>query len=229
MATRYDRQLPLWGEGGQRRLKDAVVGVAGCGGLGTTLLTNLASAGVGHLVIADGDVPDITNLNRQFVYREGQGDKKAVILRDWLLSVNPEIEVTVFTERLDSGNMPKVYGGCDMLVDCLDRIDTRKILNGYALSSGKTLVHAGVAGFTGQLTVVVPGSTPGLDDIYRNVRDAPPGTVTPSVGSMVSTMASMEATQVIQLITGKGSPFIGRMLFVDLQNGTFDVADLRPS
>ncbi len=223
---RYSRQMPLFGDVGQEKLRKATVGVAGCGGLGTTLLTNLASAGVGTLVIADGDVPDVTNLNRQFVYREGESAPKADVLKGWLMSVNPNVEVIAFHESLDEDNLDAVFHDCDILVDCLDRISTRKVLNRYAVRSNKPLVHAGVAGYTGQLTVVIPGRTPDLEQIYEKISDAPAGTVTPSVGSMVSTMASLEATQVIQMITSTGSPFIGKMLIVDLNCGSIDVIDL---
>ena len=224
--SRYSRQIPLFGEEGQEKLRKAKVGVAGCGGLGTTLLTNLASAGVGTLVIADVDVPDVSNLNRQFVYREGETEHKAELLKTWLTSVNPEIKVVTFCSTLNEENIDDVFRDCDILVDCLDRISTRKILSRCAVRTGKPLVHAGVTGFTGQLTVVIPGKTPDLEQIYDKVSDAPAGTVIPSVGSMVSTIASLEATQVIQLITSTGSPFIGKMLLIDLDCGSIEVIDL---
>lgn len=223
---RYSRQMPLFGEEGQEKLRRTKVGVAGCGGLGTTLLTNLASAGVGTLVIVDGDVPDVTNLNRQFVYREGESDPKAEIMKGWLTSVNPNVEVISYHDILNEDNLDDIFRDCDILVDCLDRISTRKVLSRYAVRSGKPLVHAGVAGFMGQLTVIVPGRTPDLEQIYEKVSDAPAGTVTPSVGSMVSTMASLEATQVIQMITSTGAPLIGKMLMVDLNCGSVDIINL---
>ncbi len=223
---RYFRQSPLFGDEGQEKLRNAKVGVAGCGGLGTTLLTNLASAGVGNLMIADGDVPDITNLNRQFVYREGGSGHKADLMKEWLTSVNPNIKVIAFNEFLSEDNLDQLFHDCDILVDCLDRISTRKILSRYAVRTGKPLVHAGVTGFTGQLTVVIPGKTPDLEQIYEKIADAPAGTVTPSVGSMVTTLASLEATQVIQMITSTGTPFIGKMLMIDLNCGIFDIIDL---
>lgn len=214
MPTRYDRQVPLIGEEGQRRLSESVVGIAGCGGLGTTVVTNLASAGVGHLVIADGDVPDVTNLNRQFVYREGSEDEKSVLLAQWAREVNPGVDVTSFPERLTDGNIGSVLGKCGILVDCLDSLDARRLLNRYAVRSGKTLVHAGVTGYTGQATVVVPGRTPCLECLYRGVRVPP--SAPPSLGAMVTHLASLEALQVVQIVTGTGSPLVGKMEVVDM-------------
>lgn len=226
MSTRYSRQILLFGEEGQEKLRNATVGVAGCGGLGTTLLTNLASAGIGNLVIADGDVPEISNLNRQFVYRETDSEFKAELMKKWILSVNPSVNVSTFDRRLSEDNLENVFQDCDILVDCLDSIRIRKALSRYAVRSGKPLVHAGVTGYTGQLTVVVPGKTPDLEQIYGTVCDAPSKSVPPSIGSMVSTLASLEATQVIQMITGIGAPFIGRMLMLDLNCGTVDIIEL---
>lgn len=226
MITRYSRQIPIFGEEGQEKLRNATVGVAGCGGLGTTLLTNLASAGIGNLVIADGDVPEISNLNRQFVYRETDSEFKAELMKKWILSVNPSVNVSTFDRRLSEDNLEDVFQDCDILVDCLDCIRIRKVLSRYAVRSGKPLVHAGVTGYTGQLTVVVPGKTPDLEQIYGTVCDTPSKSVPPSIGSMVSTLASLEATQVIQMITGIGAPFIGRMLMLDLNCGTVDIIEL---
>lgn len=224
MSTRYDRQKLLFGEECHDKLREAVVGVAGCGGLGTTVVTNLASAGVGHLVLVDGDVPDITNLNRQFVYREGQDEPKAKLLAKWANEVNPEITVESHADWLDESNMDSFFGKCDLVVDCLDNLPVRMILNRYCVDTGKILVHAGVTGYTGQLTVVVPGKTPDLESIYKGV--AIPKIVPPSLGSMVGTLASLEATQVIQMITGTGSPFIGRMLVIDMESGDIDILQL---
>lgn len=224
MPTRYDRQILLLGEEGQKKLSEAKVGVAGCGGLGTIVVTNLASAGVGSMIIADKDVPDITNLNRQFVYREGDEESKADLLSQWACDLNPEVAVDYYEGELNEFTLPALFEDCDILVDCLDNMGTRMLLNDFAMESGKILVHAGVTGYAGQVTVIVPGKTPGLEEIYRYVK--PSAGTPPSVGSMVSLIGSLEATQVIQMITGTGSPFVGKLATVDLQNGSIDIINL---
>ncbi len=217
MSTRYDRQIPLFGKDGQDALAHAVVGVAGCGGLGTSVVTSLASAGVGTLIIADGDIPDITNLNRQFVYREGQEENKSELLAQWAMEVNPDISAVPFPEHLNECNTEAVFGECSIIVDCLDRMETRLMLNRFAVKSGKMLVHGGVSGYTGQVTVVVPGTTPCLECLYGEVKDTSGDVPTPSVGAMVSQIASAEALQVIQIITGTGSPLIGKLFTADME------------
>ena len=224
MPSRYDRQVLLFGEEGQKKLAEAKVGIAGCGGLGTVVVTNLASAGVGSMIIADKDVPDITNLNRQFVYREGDEESKADLLSQWACDLNPEVAVDYYEGELNEFTLPALFEDCDILVDCLDNMETRMLLNDFAMESGKILVHAGVTGYAGQVTVIVPGKTPGLEEIYRYVK--PSAGTPPSVGSMVSLIGSLEATQVIQMITGTGSPFVGKLATVDLQNGSIDIINL---
>lgn len=228
MSTRYDRQILMIGEEGQSKLTQAKVGVAGCGGLGTSLVTNLASAGVGTLIIADSDIPDITNLNRQFVYREGSEANKAELLAQWASEVNPEICAIPFIRHLDESNMDEVFGECDIIADCLDSIDSRLALNRFAVSSGKTLVHCGVSGYAGQVTVVVPGRTPCLECLYGATSEkARSPTHVPSIGAMVMNVASMESVQVLQIITGTGAPLVGRMLSFDLDVPEADIFDIR--
>ena len=224
MPSRYDRQILLFGEEGQKKLSEAKVGIAGCGGLGTVVVTNLASAGIGSMIIADKDVPDITNLNRQFVYREGDTESKADLLSQWACDLNPEVAVDYYEGELNEFTLPALFEDCDILVDCLDNMETRKLLNAFSQETGKVLVHAGVTGYTGQVSVIVPGKTPDLEGIYRYVK-APEG-IPPSLGSMVSLIGSLESTQVVQIITGTGSPLVEKLAVVDLQNGSMEIIDL---
>lgn len=217
MSTRYDRQIPVFGKDGQDALAHAAVGVAGCGGLGTSVVTALASAGVGTIIIADGDTPDITNLNRQFVFREDSEGNKSELLAQWAMEVNPDVSAVPFPEYLNEDNLGAVFGDCTVIADCLDRTDTRLMLNRFAVDSGKTLVHGGVSGYTGQVTAVVPGITPCLECLYGDRKDTSGDVPTPSVGAMVLYIASMEALQILQILTGTGSPLIGKLFSADME------------
>jgi len=226
MSTRYDRQMPLVGEEGMRRIMNTTVGVIGCGGLGTTVITSLSSAGIGKLVIFDGDTPDVTNLNRQFVYHEGQKGNKAEIMRYWIMSVNPSVKVEAHPERLTEENS-HLLSKCDILVDCLDNIESRKVLNAYAVKSGKILVHGGVAAMCGQVTVVVPGKTPCLECMIGDRKRE----INPTISSAVMFIATLEAMEVLKIAAGIGEPLAGKMLTVDLGSNVFEVDDVcrRPS
>lgn len=224
MNGRYSRQLPLLGEEGQEKLAHSKVGVAGCGGLGTSAVTALASAGVGELVLADPDTPEISNLNRQFVYREDSDRPKAELLREWALSVNPHIRVSAYVGEIDSSSAGMVFEGCDVVLDCLDSISSRRELNRWCVSNRKILVHAGISGMQGQLTVVVPGRTPCLECLYGRVKEA--DRPTPSMGAAVMHFGSAEALQAIMVLTGVGDPLIGRMLTSDLSVPSYEVLDV---
>jgi molybdopterin/thiamine biosynthesis adenylyltransferase len=225
MSTRYDRQLPLIGEDGQEKLAHAKIGIAGCGGLGTSAVTALASAGVGELVLADPDTPDITNFNRQYVYRPTDTETpKAELLRSWAEEVNPDCRVEDYVGAVSESSAGFVFSGCDMILDCLDSVTARRALNRWCVGAGMTLVHAGVTGFTGQVTVVVPGKTPCLECLYGHVRETTEHT--PSIGAAVATVGSIEAAQAIILVTGKGEPLVGKMLTVDLTNSSSEVVEV---
>lgn len=225
MRGRYSRQFPIFGDEGQRRLENATVGIAGCGGLGTNAATHLAASGVGTLILADGDVPEESNLNRQFVFREGDQRNKAVLLAEWVRSVNPAAEVRPFPGYID-GDTVKIFGECDIIMDCLDSREARTILNGYALSSGKPLVHGGTEGTGGQVTSVIPGRTPCLECILPPGRAGDPASMSAAAGTAGAVMAA----EAVKIITGTGSPLAGRIFFFDLLTGNFRTEDilLRP-
>ena len=224
MPSRYDRQTALFGEDGQEKLRKARVGIAGCGGLGNIVVTDLASAGVGYMMVVDGDSPDITNLNRQFVFREDDDRGKSDILSEWACDINPDIEVGYYEGDITDENIDRLFDSCEILVDCLDSMEARFVLNRYAVRSGKILVHAGVSGLNGQITVIIPGKTKDLEDIYRNVKVSE--THPPSVAAMVTMVGSVQALQVIKLITGVGDTLIGKMVVFDALQASVDIIDL---
>lgn len=221
MNARYGRQIPIVGAEGMERIRGTTVGVVGCGGLGTTLATSLAAAGIGGLVLIDGDRPEITDLNRQFAYREGTTSSKAHELSRWLSSVNPQVAVEAHAEHLDAGNTG-LLSGCDILADCLDNMRSRKLLNRFAVDSGKPLVHAGVSHLHGQVTVVIPGRTPCLECLFGDTDDEDA-----SISAAVMLIASAEAMEVLKLAAGTGEPLAGRILTVNLGGNAFEVTEVR--
>ena len=211
--SRFERQLPRFGEDGQRRIMEAKVGVAGCGGLGVNVITALAEAGVCRYVLCDHDVPDVTNLNRQFIYSAGDPRPKSVISAEGILALNPAADVEAICEPVtaDNGDM---FAGCDVIVDCLDSFEARMALNDHSQKLGIPLAHAGISGLNGQIYVSIPGRTPCLRCVLGTARD-PEGPV-PSVGAAVATLAGMEALEVLKVITGLGSACEGALVTVDL-------------
>lgn len=224
MNGRYDRQIPVFGEEGQARIASAKIGVAGCGGLGVNLLTQLAEAGVNHYVLSDGQVPDISNLNRQFIYSPCDYRPKADVAGDWILMLNPLAEVEAHAEPL-SVDTRAMFAGCDVLVDCMDNMESRMILSDLSEEIGVPLVHAGVSGMEGQIAVCIPGKTPSLRDMIGTVKDQE-GPV-PAFGAAVSMIAGMEAVEVLKLISGMGSEIQGKMVTVDMCTWRTETVEFR--
>lgn len=212
--SRFERQLPVFGEEGQARIMGSRVGIAGCGGLGVNVITDLVEAGVCSFVLCDHDIPDITNLNRQFIYYAGDMRPKSVISAEWILALNPAADVQAVGEPVtaDNGDM---FAGCDVIVDCLDSFEARMALDDYSRKLGVPLVHAGVSGLHGQLYVSVPGRTPSLRDVLGTAKD-PEGPV-PSVGAAVAAVAGMQAMEVLRILSGLGSACEGVLTTVDLE------------
>ena len=217
--SRFERQLPIFGEEGQMRIMNAKVGVAGCGGLGVNIITALAEAGVCRFVLCDHDVPDVTNLNRQFIYAAGDMRPKSMISAEWILALNPVADVEAISEPVTSENLD-MFAGCDVVIDCLDSFEARMALDDHSRKLGVPLVHAGISGLNGQLYVSVPGRTPSLRDVLGTVRD-PEGPV-PSVGAAVAAVAGMQAMEALRVISGLGSACEGVLTTVDLGTMTME-------
>jgi molybdopterin/thiamine biosynthesis adenylyltransferase len=212
---RFERQLPIFGEEGQQRIMNAVVGVVGCGGLGVNVITQLCMAGVTHFILCDHQTPELSNLNRQFIYSAGDYRPKSVISAEWILALNPSAEVQANAEPLSVLN-GDLFRGCDILVDCLDTFESRMVLSDLSERMGVPLVHGGINGFDGQIAVCVPGRTKSLREMIGTMSDSE-GTI-PSVGAAVSTIASMEALEVLKIISDIGTENEGKLITVDMRS-----------
>ena len=222
MEGRYDRQIPVFGEDGQKRIQEAVVGIAGCGGLGVNVITQLTAAGVSGFILCDPQTPDVTNLNRQFIYYPADYRPKAEIAAQWVLALNPLAMVEAHAEAICEENRA-VFRHCDVIIDCLDSFEGRMVLSDLSEETGIPLIHGGVSGMHGQIAVCIPGKTPSLRDMIGTMRD-PEGTV-PSVGAAVSNIASMEALEALKLLSGIGTCNAGRLVTVDMEHWTTETVD----
>mgnify|MGYP000845311589 FL=1 len=227
-ADRYARQMLLHGMGeeGQRRLAEAAVGVMGVGGLGSPAAMYLAAAGVGRLVLADHQSPEESNLNRQVLHwaedvgAVGKVDSAARKLR----AFNPDIEVVPRAVMVTQDNIGQVFDGCDLIMDCLDSIPARMVVNDHALATFTPVVHAAVEGWHGQVTVVVPGTTPCLACLFP--RAPPAARAIPIMGATAGTFGCLQAGEAIKLITGIGQPLTSRLLIGDLESQYWDVVNI---
>ncbi|MCE5282620.1 MAG: HesA/MoeB/ThiF family protein [Deltaproteobacteria bacterium] len=210
---RYQRQIPLFGEAGQEALKGARVLIAGAGGLGTVIALYLAAAGVGTLRIVDCDSVEESNLSRQLLHWSGDlGRPKTLSAAEKLAALNPLVRLEERPGKIDRGSIGAMAAGCDLIVDAMDNFPTRYLLNRAALERGIPLVHGAVRGFYGQATTVIPGRTPCLRCIFPS---GPPSEFFPIAGTTCGVIGSIEATEALKLLTGKGEPLAGRLFFWD--------------
>ena len=224
---RYRRQilLPDWGQAGQEKLKRARVAVVGAGGLGSAALTYLALAGVGYLRIIDPDAVELTNLNRQMLHAETSiGKHKVDSAAERLKALNSDITIETFPESITDRNALELIADC-LIVDALDNLPARLILNRAALRMNRPLFHGAVYGLEGRATTIYPGQTPCLACLYEA---GMPGE-TPVVGIAPGIIGCIQATEVIKHILGLGERLTHRMLAFDGRSMTFREITLKPN
>lgn len=212
---RYKRQMLLdgWGEAVQQRLKDSTVFVAGAGGLGSPVVFYLAVAGVGRIRLCDFDAPEMSNLNRQILHDPGDiGKNKAVSGRETVARLNPDVEVEAITTRIEADNVDELVGDAKVIVDCMDNIPTRFVLNGCAMRKDIPLVHGTVWGLEGRLAVFRPPHTACLNCF---IAEAPPKETFPVVGATPGVIGCMQVVETLKLLTGQGTTLDGKLLLWD--------------
>jgi molybdopterin/thiamine biosynthesis adenylyltransferase len=218
---RYGRQImiPQIGERGQEKLKRARVFIAGAGGLGCPVSIYLAAAGVGHLRIVDHDKVDLTNLNRQVAHWTADvGRRKVDSAQEKLNKLNPNVTVENLSVTISDKNASELVSGFDLIVDAMDNLPTRYVLNKTAIEQGVPFVHGAVNGFEGRAMTVIPGKTACLMCLYRG---PVPESKFPVIGVTPAVIASIQATEVIKYLVGIGKLLTNRLLAYDGLNLKF--------
>jgi len=218
---RYDRQIIVRGFGkeGQERLKRTRVFIAGAGGLGSPIATYLAAAGVGMIRLADHDRVELSNLNRQVLHWDDDiGRSKVDSATEKLKKLNPEVKVEAIGEMITEANVSRLAAGFDLIVDAIDNLPTRYLLNRTALEMDIPFFHGAVYGFEGRVMTVIPGETACLGCVYRG---AIPEEKFPVVGVTPAVIGCIQATEVIKYIVGIGQLLTNRLLVYDGLNMKF--------
>lgn len=205
---------------GQQRILDARVLVIGAGGLGSPVLLYLAASGVGHITVCDGDDVDISNLQRQIVHRiEAVGFNKAESAALAMRAINPEINVTVLTQRLRDSALFTQVAMADVVIDASDNFATRHAINHACVSLRKPVVSGAATGFDGQVTVfdLRDANSPCYHCLYPDTgsggetRCAENGVFSPLVGII----GSVQAVETLKLLSGAGRSLNGRLLLLN--------------
>ena len=176
------------------------VGIAGCGGLGSNCAVALARVGIGHLVIADFDSIDVSNLNRQYFFLDQVGEKKAYALRDNIVKINPEVKVTAFDIRLDKHNVRELFIDCDIIVEAFDLADMKHMLVETVLTffpDKHIIAGVGLAGWGGSNAIRMRkmGQLIICGDETKEVSEE-----LPPLAPRVGIVANMQANQVLEIL-----------------------------
>lgn len=205
---------------GQERLLASTVLIVGCGGLGHPAAAYLAAAGVGRLWLADDDVVEASNLQRQFHFTpDDLGSPKASVLAERLAGQNPGIEVRVLAERLDEARLRDLLADCDLVLDCSDNFATRHAINHASVATGTPLVMGAATRFEGQLSVFDPrrADSPCYACLFDEGQADDGGCATFGVfAPLVGVVGTAQAAEALKLLLGIGTAACGQLVLFDL-------------
>jgi adenylyltransferase/sulfurtransferase len=221
---RYNRQLiiPEIGEEGQKKIKQAKVFIAGIGGLGSISSYYLAAAGIGHLKIVDRDKVDLSNLNRQIIHwTEDIGELKSESGLRKLKRLNPNSAIEAIHAEISEENCADLIGDCSVVVDAMDNMKTRRILNASAVRKGIPYIYGGVHQLDGMASTFIPGQTPCLECVFPSLGSQSDGPPPGILGPVPGLIACIQAIETIKLIAGLGGLLTGRLLFFSGYDMTF--------
>jgi molybdopterin/thiamine biosynthesis adenylyltransferase/rhodanese-related sulfurtransferase len=228
---RYSRHilLPEVGEAGQAKLLKSRVLLLGAGGLGSPAAMYLAAAGVGTLGVVDADVVDASNLQRQIVHATSRvGTPKVESAAKTIAELNPDVKVVPHMERMTSSNVERLFSDYEVIVDGTDNFPTRYLVNDASVFLGKPVVHGSIFRFDGQVTTFIPEKAakklgmPEPSPCYRCLYpEPPPPHLAPScqeagvLGILCGIIGTLQATEAIKILLGRGNTLGGRLLTYD--------------
>lgn len=214
------------GKAGQEKLKNARVLVIGAGGLGSPLLIYLAAAGIGSIGIVDDDVVDASNLQRQILYSTAEvGEKKVKLASQKLKALYPEIQIDTFDTRLDEENSEKLFSNYDVIADCTDNYKTRELIGKISRKANKPLAFASVLNYEGQISVFNYNGGASYSDLFPQV---PKDGIYEAndiglLGVLPGIAGTLQANEIIKIITGYGEVLSGKLLVFNIQNNKFNL------
>lgn len=225
---RYSRNVKTLSKEENDRLKEFKVCVVGCGGLGGYVIEMLGRIGVGSITAVDGDVFEESNLNRQILSSsESLGLSKALVAKLRMEKVNPLIKVEPVQAMLTEENSLDILKNHHVVVDALDSIPTRLMLQDSCKKLNIPMIHGAIAGWYGQVTTIFPGDDT-LNKIYNKDKNEAKG-IEKEMGNPSFTpalTASIEVSEAIKLLLGRGELLRKKILFIDLLSSEYDIVPI---
>lgn len=228
IPLRYHRNIGTFGIRGQILLLTATVAVVGAGGLGGLVIELLARAGIGHIIVVDPEGFEEENLNRQVLSTMTTLDQfKAEAAKDRIQQINPSLSITYHVTNLSAGNAHPLLAGAAVVVDCVDHIPVRLIIQETASSLHIPMVSAAIAGFSGYVLTVLPGDS-GWKTLVNTTHIPERGAeiLTGNPATTPAFAASLEVQEVVKLLIGKGEILKDKLFFFDLAGNTFEIISI---
>lgn len=226
MEERYNRNMNTLSPEENGKLKDFKVCVIGCGGLGGYVIELLGRLGIGSITAVDGDVFDVTNLNRQLLSSENLiGESKSMAAKQRMSSINSEVNLNPIHTFVTEENCDEIIKGHDIVVDALDNMDSRRLLERHCEKQNLPLIHGAIAGWYGQVSTILPGDRT-LEKIYP--KDANKGAEV-ELGNPSFTpalVASIEVAEVIKVLLKKDQLLHQKLLTIDLLSHDYEIYNL---
>jgi len=224
---RYNRQLilPEWGSEAQEKVKNSRVLVIGAGGLGCPILSYLTAAGVGHIAIMDFDVVEVSNLQRQVIYDMNDvGKNKASAACQKLKAFNPLVSIVAIERALDKTNALEIIKEYDVVADATDNFETRYLINDTCVILNKPFIFGSILGFEGQVSTFNYQDGPTYRCLYPEPpakENAPNCNDSGVIGALAGVIGSMQANEILKIISGVGKILSGKLWIADLLNNQF--------
>lgn len=224
MKNRYIRNMNMLSKEDNEKLKTFKVCVVGCGGLGGYVIEMLGRIGITYITVVDGDTFDESNLNRQLLSDElSIGVNKAQKAKDRMKIVNSEVYVNVVNQPLIEKNGTDILKNHSIVIDALDNVETRFIIQKLCKELNIPLIHGAISGWFGQVCTILPGDDT-LNLIYKNNKNIENKLGNPSFTP--ATVASIQVSETIKLLLNKGESLSKKLLLIDLLNNDYNIFEL---
>jgi molybdopterin/thiamine biosynthesis adenylyltransferase len=226
MSRRYERNMKTLSPEENEKLRDFKVFVAGCGGLGGFVIEELGRLGIGQITAVDGDVFEESNLNRQLLCTmDLLGQSKADSARQRMLEVNPDVTVTSIHTMIHEENCLGLIRGHDLVIDALDNMGTRKILEKSCEKEGIPMVHGAIAGWYGQVSAIFPGDKT-IEKLYPSNAEKGIETELGNPAFTPAVVASIEVAEGLKILLGRGNILQNKLLTINLLDHEYECFDL---
>jgi molybdopterin/thiamine biosynthesis adenylyltransferase len=226
MEKRYIRNLNSISEDDMLVIRQSKILVVGCGGLGGYIIELLLRLGVGSITAIDADVFDETNLNRQLLSTMNTlGKRKCDVAKERALQINPDVAFNPISKRLSESNAQEFIHGHDVVMDAVDNVSTRLLLEKTCSEEGIPLIHGAIAGWFFQIGIVMPNDNL-LQRIYSSKEEKGIETTLGNPSFTPAAAASFQVAECIKLILKKDLPLKSKLLYVDLLNNSYDILEL---